>query len=137
MTNDELRIVQAARKWVGTKFHHQGRKKNIGVDCIGLWVGVAREIGLSVDDELDYPREPNGGRLELALEEYLVESELKIGGVGLFKIKNEPQHVGIFSDYGDDIGLIHAYAQARKVAEHRLDDFWRDKLVRCFEFPMI
>jgi hypothetical protein len=56
--------------------------------------------------------------------------------VALFKIKNEPQHVGIVSDYGDGLGLIHAYAQSRKVVEHGLDEFWKKRLVACYRFRL-
>lgn len=32
-------------------------------------------------------------------------------------------------------GLIHAYAPARAVVEHPLDDYWRQKLVAAFRLP--
>jgi hypothetical protein len=31
--------------------------------------------------------------------------------------------------------LIHAYAQARKVVEHRLDGPWRDRVVQAYSLP--
>jgi hypothetical protein len=49
--------------------------------------------------------------------------------VALFRINKEPQHVGIITD----IGIIHAYAQARKVVEHNLDDWWKARLAGCFK----
>ncbi len=61
-------VMEIARSWVGTKFHHQGRRKNVGVDCIGLIVGVAQELGLNVEDKTDYAREPKDGELKAALE---------------------------------------------------------------------
>ena len=129
-----MNTVEIARSWVGTKFHHQGRKKHVGVDCIGLIIGMAHEMGLTVEDRLDYARQPSGGQLEAALANYLQPCDLKVGCVALFKIKNEPQHVGIVSDYGDGFGLIHAYAQSRKVVEHGLDEFWEKRLVACYKF---
>ncbi len=129
-------VVEIARKWLGTKFHHQGRKLGVGVDCIGLIVEVGKELGLSFEDRVDYAREPMNGELQAVLEKYLVPAELKPGCVVLFKLEKEPQHVGIITDYnGDGLGLIHAYAQARKVVEHNLDASWRERITGVYEYP--
>jgi cell wall-associated NlpC family hydrolase len=130
----ENKIIEIARTWLGTKFHHQGRKKGAGVDCIGLVVGVAQELGLQVEDKTDYGREPNNFELQNGLKAQLKKCELQIGAVALFKMDKEPQHVGIISDYGDGFGLIHAYAQSRKVVEHNLDELWLGRLVSCYFF---
>ena len=133
---DAQKIIITARSWVGTRFHHQGRKKGIGVDCIGLIVGVAKELRYKVIDQADYQREPKDGELQAALEKYLIKSELKPGCIALFKLEKEPQHVGIISDYGKgELGLIHAYLQVRKVVEHNLDITWRKRIVGTYEFP--
>lgn len=124
------KIVIIARTWLGTKFHHQGRKKAVGVDCIGFVIGVAEELGIKVIDRTDYARSPHNGQLEKALLEYLTPCEQKIGAVALFRIDKEPQHVGIITD----IGIIHAYAQARKVVEHNLNSWWQERLVCCYAF---
>ncbi len=134
MIYEPTKIITLARSWVGTKFHHQGRKKNIGVDCIGLVVGVAKELGIDVYDRTSYPREPSGGTLETALAEYLGECGLAPGCVALFRIEKEPQHVGIISEVEGGLGIIHAYAQARKVVEHNFDESWRGRLVKCYRF---
>jgi cell wall-associated NlpC family hydrolase len=135
----DYEIMRCARSWIGTRFHHQGRTKGVGVDCIGLIVGVAKELGLEVEDRTDYSREPSNGELKKALIKYLVPCELKVGAVALFKLDKEPQHVGIIGAscmvHGAwNYSLIHAYAQARKVVQHGLDDFWKARLVGCFGF---
>jgi NlpC/P60 family putative phage cell wall peptidase len=131
---EEVNIIEIARGWIGTRFHHQGRVKNVGVDCIGLIIGVAKELGLEVNDRTDYHREPSNGELEKALAKYLQPCGLKAGAVALFRMDKEPQHVGIITDENT---LIHAYAQARKVVEHELDDFWKARLAGCYEFILI
>lgn len=128
-------IIKIARSWLGTKFHHQGRKKHVGVDCIGFIVGVVKEMGFEVADRQDYPRQPRDGQLQLALLEYLQPCEIKIGAIALFKIDKQPQHVGIITDYDAGFGLIHAYANSRKVVEHRLNEVWQGRLVECYELP--
>lgn len=137
-------VIAEARSWVGTRFHHQGRcKKNNahkgGVDCIGLIVGVAQAVNFAVADETDYSRQPQGSRLSDAMHLYLHSialSEVRAGDVLLFTFEKDPQHVGIVSELsGGELGLIHAYREARGVVEHRLDDHWWKKAVAAFEFP--
>ena len=128
------KIVEIARGWLGTRFHHQGRKKGVGVDCIGLIVGVASELGIKVADRQNYGKEPFNNELETALVQHCQPCELGQGVIALFRISQEPQHVGIISDYAGGFGLIHAYAQSRKVVEHGLDDWWQKRLVGCFSF---
>lgn len=133
---DVDKVIKAARGWLGTKFHHQGRLKNIGVDCIGLIVGVGRELGYEVIDKTNYPRVPQNGELQKEVEKYLIKSTLVPGCIALFKLEDEPQHVGIIGEYErGGLSLIHAYLQARKVVEHNLDDNWKNKIVATYSFP--
>lgn len=137
MDNKTDEILVAARSWLGTKFHHQGRKKDVGVDCIGLVVGVAAELGLheniTVHDRQNYARQPDESELQNALVANFREVELQVGAVALFNIDGRAQHVGIITDYAD-LGVIHAYAQARKVVEHGLDAQWRKRIIATYAF---
>ena len=55
-------IVASARAAIGTPFRHQGREAGRGLDCAGLLVHVAREIGAEPRDRGGYARMPTGGR---------------------------------------------------------------------------
>jgi NlpC/P60 family putative phage cell wall peptidase len=49
-------VVQEARGWLGTPYHHQGRVKGAGVDCAMLLIEVFRARGLIPDiDPKPYP----------------------------------------------------------------------------------
>lgn len=133
MTIETSEILRIARSWLDTKFHHQGRKKGVGVDCIGLIVGVATELGLQPTDQLNYARQPDESALKTALENNLQSSELQVGAITLFAIEGRAQHVGIITDC-HGLGVIHAYAQARKVVEHALDEEWKKRVVATFSF---
>lgn len=37
-------IVSEAKSWLGTPFHHKGRKKGVGVDCGGLIFEVYKSV---------------------------------------------------------------------------------------------
>jgi NlpC/P60 family putative phage cell wall peptidase len=145
-------IISEARSWLGTRFVHQGRVKKSavnkgGCDCIGLVMGVADNIGithngnkLSAYDRQDYARIPDGIELEAAFAKYLDRiniDEIRPADILMFCFEKEPQHVGIIGDYGDELSLIHCYLQARRVVEHRLDEYWYRRIVAAFRFKSI
>lgn len=138
-------IVAQARTWLGTPFHHQARLKGKGCDCLGLVVGVVDELGLqdkdgvklAAYDEVAYSREPDGAYLTAKLTGLLEEvpvAEARTGDLGLFKVRENPQHLAILSDYEGGLGMIHCFAPARKVVEHRLDDDWNSRLLKVFRW---
>ena len=145
-------IVSEARRWIGTPFHHQARIKGKGCDCLGLIVGVAKELKLkdkqgkllSYHDECNYSRQPNCTHLIDKLSSLLDQipiADLRPGDIGVFKIGENPQHLAILSEYsipsnntgsGLELGMIHSYAIAKRVVEHRMDDEWKSKLEHVF-----
>lgn len=138
-------IVNQARTWIGTPFHHQARLKGKGCDCLGLIVGVVDELGLKDStgrllasyDEVTYSKEPDGTYLIQKLTGLLEEvpvAEARAGDLVLFKVRENPQHLAILTDYEGMIGMIHCYAQARRVVEHRLDDDWKSRLIKVFRW---
>jgi NlpC/P60 family putative phage cell wall peptidase len=138
-------IVSHARAWVGTPFHHQARLKGKGCDCLGLVVGVVDELGLkdkngvqlAAYDEVTYSREPDGAYLTEKLTGLLFEvpvEEARSGDLGLFKVRENPQHLAILSDYEGTLGMIHSFAPARRVVEHRLDDDWKLRILKVFRW---
>jgi hypothetical protein len=141
-------IIRAARGWIGTPFHHQARVKGVGVDCIGLLVGIARELELTDDkglpladyDQPNYSPLPDGRGLKTAVSLHLLElasaGEASLGDVYLFRFQQDPQHVGILSELPDGAAsIIHCYSNTGKVVEHRLNDTWRKLIVAAYRFP--
>ncbi|MDE3017062.1 MAG: C40 family peptidase [Pseudomonadota bacterium] len=138
------KIIEQARTWLGTPYHHQARLKGVGCDCLGLVVGVADELGLTHRDgrllrsfdETDYSHQPDGARLTAMLQSVLDEipkEEAEPGDLVLFSIEGNPQHVGLLTDY-EGLGVIHCYAPSRKVVEHRLDKKWQSRIVKVFRW---
>lgn len=146
-------IVQEARRWLGTRFHHQGRikrneKNSGGCDCLGLITGVAKELNIisgitnkgsnipfSAFDSINYSRNPDGIELHKQLSKLmLIKHNVNIGDVILFYIQNRLQHLAIYS-YNHSI--IHSLLKARKVVEHELDAFWEEKIAQIFSFKGI
>lgn len=138
-------IVAQARTWLGTPFHHQARLKGKGCDCLGLIVGVVDELGLedrngmklAAYDEVTYSKEPDGAYLIQKLTGLLEEvpiAEARAGDLALFKVRENPQHLAILSDYEGALGMIHSFAPSRRVVEHRLDDEWKSKIIKVFRW---
>lgn len=140
----ETAIIREARALLGVKFHHQGRSREAGVDCLGMLVLVAQACGLSFEgqavtahDRTDYGHHPDTAFLAASLRRFLQPvQDMRPGDVGLFLIDKRPQHLGVITDYpvAGEFGLIHAYAPLRKVVEHRLDEQWKERLAGLFRF---
>lgn len=129
-------IVTVARNYLGTPFHHQGRLKGKGIDCLGLIVCVCRDLGFDPIDATNYPWRTDSNLLQQNLGTQLVKvDEAEVGDVMLFWAydRNIPTHLG----FKTDKGLIHAYAHsgAKKVVEIGLDQWWLDRFVAAYQIP--
>lgn len=130
-----LDVVRMARTWLGTPYHHQGRVKGAGVDCGGLVIGVASELGLSEFDITGYSGRPNGDSLVKVCQEQMTPitlDELSAGDVLLFRFEAHAGHLGIY--LGDNT-VIHSYMPRRKVVEHSLDAWWWGQVAGQYRLP--
>ncbi|MGV1017442.1 MAG: C40 family peptidase [Fluviibacter phosphoraccumulans] len=128
-------IVDCARGYLGVRWRHQGRSAN-GLDCIGLVVRVAHDLGLSTDDASDYGRVAEGKRLQHEFDKRFVvvpKESAQPGDIILMAYYGNPQHVGLMTD----IGIIHAMLGVRKVVEHRIDHVWNSRIIRTYKFTGI
>ena len=119
-------FVNAARKYLGVKFHHQGRNV-AGLDCLGLVILAARDIGRYLEDLKGYARTPDGDKLKKECERQLKAGDInnmKEGDILLMRFRREPQHLAIKTD----VGIIHSYQDAGQVVEHGLDDKWLSRI---------
>jgi len=134
MTADD--ILLAARSCLETPFRHQGRQIGVGLDCAGLLIVVAQQLGLDPVDVDGYGRSPAGGLLESALDRQTCLqpvtdiSTRQPGDLLLLRFSADPQHLAI--DAGAT--MIHAYAKVGKCCEHRLSLQWAARIVRVYRF---
>lgn len=119
-------VVASARAYLGTKYHHQGRLIRVGVDCIGILVGVGRTCGAEIEDCTNYSNQPDGKTLIEQCEKNLKREDGVVPGrIGIFAFDSGmPQHAAIFTPYG----MIHTYTRVRKVVEHVYDEYWQKRL---------
>lgn len=134
-------ILRVAQTWLGTRWQHQAYVRGVGTDCIGLIAGVALELGLpearawaADPTQHNYGREPQPAALLANAVQFLdpisLNTELP-GDVLLLRFSREPQHFAILSSTDR---IVHAYAQARRVIENRLDEAWRDRIMRAYSY---
>jgi len=133
MTADDL--LTAARQCLGTPFRHQGRLLGFGLDCAGVAIHVARQIGAGHLDVSGYGRTPANGQLEQSLDaqpglERVALSARAAGDLLLMRFSSDPQHLAICA--GETI--IHAYESVGQCCEHRLSSLWAARIVRVYRF---
>lgn len=145
---DSRTILKASKSWINTKFHYTGRIKvnknnSGGVDCIGLIIKVGQEINSTYNgknliyyDYLTYSRYPNHNEMKKFLEKYFIKidkKQAKTGDLVYINFNNGLEHIGILSK----IGIIHCYVDVGKVVEHRIDDYWNNKIIDYFRYPKL
>ena len=134
-------LIAEARTWIGTPFHHQGRLKAVGVDCIGAMVAPAIACGLPLEDVTNYSRQPNPENTLAHLRRNLdgiAVADARIGDVLFFwfGIESEPHHFGLITD----IGLLHAYDAVKKsgkpglCVETGLHKYWPRRIHSAWRF---
>lgn len=133
-------VVRAARAHLGSPWVHQGRTPGVALDCAGLVICVARELGI-VGSDWDingYAPVPDGSMLRLADQHMQRISTLELGAVMVMATQADPQHVGIVADYrhgGWSIVHAHAMSQPPRVVETRLMFARSLRLIGAYRLP--
>lgn len=134
-------VVDIAREWIGTPYHHQQSLKGIGCDCLGLLRGVWRTYYQSDDPQTMPNYSPSwtdhrsDDPLVRAAEKFLLpatKGDLQGGEVVLFRLTSgvAAKHCAILTA---DNTMIHAYTR-HGVVEAHYSEFWRKKAVKILRF---
>lgn len=135
------RVVAEALEWVGTPYRHQGCRKGVGCDCLGLVRGVWHAV---YGDELEQPgpyapdwaEAGEQERLLDGLRRHFVEMSVENAAAGdLIVFRWRPhlpaKHAAILT--GPE-HFVHAY-QDHGVTQTRLVPQWRRRIAAAFGFP--
>ncbi|WP_127111755.1 NlpC/P60 family protein [Shimia sediminis] len=138
-------VVETARGWLGTPYVHQAARRGAGCDCLGLVLGVWREICGDLPEKvpaysMDWSEPQGDERLWRAAQRWLLPkpvSDEATGDVLLFRMRARgvAKHLGIAARTGEAASFIHAYS-GHAVTESPLSQPWRRRIVARFEFPM-
>ena len=126
-----MTLELAARAWLGVPWRHLGRSR-AGVDCIGLVILAAADLGLRLEDPAPYARTASDARLADGVAAYgLRLAEPEPGAVLVLRSGRFGGHVGIAGRHPATGAptLIHASADYEAVREHRLTPELRRALV--------
>ncbi len=134
-------IVEAARLWIGTPYHHQASVRGVGTDCLGLVRGVWRDVyGSDAEIPPAYSRdwaEVGGEETMLAAAsrhlERIEAPELAPGDVVVFRLRAGvvAKHAAIVAGA---LTMIHAMEGA-PVCEVSFSHWWRRRVAGAFRFP--
>ena len=134
-------IVTAARRYIGTPYHHQGALAGAGCDCLGLVRGVWRDLyGSEPEAPPAYtPDWGETGRVEHILEaagRHMLPVDLahaEPGDVLVFRLRPTviAKHIAIVSG---PARMIHAQS-ADQVREVTMNRWWTRHAVAAFAFP--
>ena len=125
-------LAQQARHYIGTPFYHCGRNEH-GLDCCGLLIRVAHDLGMTDWDEVDYSQQVNTEYLRESIDKFcdpVPKKNMRAGDILLFSMMGSPQHLGIVTD----LGFIHAHQTAGGVVENSLDSIWLRRLVAVYRW---
>lgn len=135
------RVLTAARRFVGTPYRHQGSRRDVGCDCLGLVRGVWRDLyGSEPEHPGAYTPDwaERGGReplLEAAARHFepVAVADAAPGDLLLFRWRAGAvaKHCGILEHRGR---LIHAYEGAAVVSSP-LTPAWARRIAAAFRFP--
>jgi hypothetical protein len=135
MTAVQVRVAmaEAARSYIGLPFFHAGRDIN-GLDCVGLLVLAARDVGVDVFDETSYSPIINAQYLRSRIDRCCYEVPPAFVGLGdmlLFRVGRSEQHMAIVTCM-TPLMMTHSFQTVGRVVEHELDQHWKSRLAGCF-----
>jgi len=119
-------VISEARTWIGTPFGHQERTKGLAVDCIGLLIGMGRQLNMVAPDFdfSGYPRIPDGHTLIEHCEAHMTrisQDKMRPGDAIVIAFDSDPQHFGVLTQYRHGgLAIVHAASKYGKVIETRL-----------------
>lgn len=135
-------VIAEALAWVGTPYRHQGSRKGVGCDCLGLVRGVWRAIyGEEPEDPgpyaVDWAEAAEKDRLTDAARRYCREkppiAAAAPGDLLLFRWRPHvpAKHAGILVAHDR---FVHAY-QGHAALVSALVPHWRRRISGVFAFP--
>jgi len=134
-------VVEAARRWIGTPYHHQASLRGVGTDCLGLVRGVWLDLyGEPAESPPPYSRDwAEAARRETMLAAAsrhlrpVPTAEAGPGDVLIFRLRAgaAAKHAAILATPET---MIHAMEGA-PAAEVAFSPWWRRRVAQAYSFP--
>lgn len=133
-------IADKALEAVGTPWKHQGRLVKLGLDCIGLILWVARQLGISEYEPPPYDKWALWFEFLPFMRQNMTEvplTDIKVGRALAFRQNKYPCHCGIITKVSPQVRFVHSAANRRVVVEEEYTEFWKKATVAVFRFPTV
>ncbi len=134
-------IIQTARTWLNTPYHHQASTKQIGTDCLGLILGIYKELYGNLPETLpnyspDWAESSNIETMLNGAQKHLTEIPIhtaKPADIAIFRFRPNTiaKHAAILMPENK---MIHAMENT-KVSEVNLGPWWKRRIAATFQFP--
>ncbi|KQT55273.1 MULTISPECIES: NlpC/P60 family protein [unclassified Aureimonas] len=141
MSDVRDRALTLAEAFIGTPYRHQGSRRGVGCDCLGLVRGVWRDLYGAEPEAVsaytpDWAERADGEPLLEAARRHFHEiatSETAPGDLLVFRWRTgaAAKHCGLLGREGR---LIHAYEGSAVVASP-LGRAWTRRIAGAFRFP--
>lgn len=126
--------IAEVRKWVDVPWCHQGRNR-LGVDCIGVIICAARDLGLTTFDTTAYGHAPAVDYLLTECNRQMTKQTTATpGDVLLMRLKKYPQHFAVLVEPGR---VVHARGDTGRVVETNMPATWWNRVVGIYLPPGI
>ena len=125
-------LTEIAREWLGTEWRHHQSVKGVACDCVGFLLGVAKEANLDLPDiPRPYARLPKNNEIQKYLDANFTRTDtLSKDKILLLEFSGIYCHVAIATDKDS---IIHADSKQKKVIEHKIDQYWYNKIINIYE----
>lgn len=135
------RAIEIAETWIGTPYRHQQSRRGVGCDCLGLMLGIWRELyGKDVPERLAYsPDWAETARGEPLLDalgahcDRLEPARMCPGDILAFRWQAgaAAKHLALLAPANR---IIHAY-EGHAVTASAFVPSWRRRVAGVFAFP--
>lgn len=135
------RALKIAQGWIGTPYRHQASRKGVGCDCLGLMLGIWRDLygemaPLRPTYSPDWAETSHGEPLLEALRARCGEldlSEMRHGDILAFRWQPgaAAKHLALLAP---ENRIIHAY-EGHAVTASAFVPSWRRRVAGVFAFP--
>lgn len=132
-------VSTIARSYVGSPFYTDGRIKGKAIDCLGIVVCVAWDLGWKGPACTEFRLKPAKQALEEAERVFqLVPLKEPVAGALLvIQLGSKRRSVDHFALLTTSNTIIHAHDGLGKVVEHTFDDSWRARVIFVWALPTV
>lgn len=140
MSATRQHVLECARSYMGVRFKHLGRTREEGLDCFGLIIRVAWDLGLSEFTLSGYNRIPHPATVQRHCSEQMIEKmvmQMQPGDVVLMAHKRWVCHLAFIGDKGNPFSILQADSDKPGVSEVTLTLDIASRIRACYQLPNI